>query len=234
MERRHALFTILFLITGIFYYFLVPSFTESTVFVSRVIDGDTIEIEAGQKVRLIGINTPEEGVVGYGSAKDFLTGAVLEESVVLESSGVDRYGRVLGHVILDGENVNEKILREGLGLLYYYEKDLYYGGLKEAEEFARLNEKGVWKQSSRYGCVSLIDLQYEESGGRCIDDEVLILENACDEDIDVLIKDDATHMYRETLEAQSVFRKSFSCIFNDAGDSLYVWDEEGLLVFWRY
>ena len=49
----------------------------------------------------------------------------------------------------------------------------------------------------------------------------------------VIIKDDATHIYREILP-EGKWEKSFDKIWNDAGDTLYIWDEEGLLMFYRY
>jgi hypothetical protein len=62
----------------------------------------------------------------------------------------------------------------------------------------------------------------------------LELENVCDFEIDFTFKDDATHIYDGVVEGGEVYQETFSCIFNDAGDSLYVYDSKGLLLFYRY
>jgi len=49
-----------------------------------------------------------------------------------------------------------------------------------------------------------------------------------------MYKDDATHIYSAMVGARETFEESFSCIWNDAGDSLYVYAKDGLLLFYRY
>ena len=72
MNKKTIILTLLFITSGIFYYQLVSTEERTTVFVARVIDGDTIELDSGQKLRLKGINTPEKSIIGYTEAKDFL------------------------------------------------------------------------------------------------------------------------------------------------------------------
>ena len=64
---------------------------ESNVWVQvqRVIDGDTIKLEDGQDVRLIGINAPETGRPGAAEATQFAKGKVEGKKVWLESDGND-------------------------------------------------------------------------------------------------------------------------------------------------
>lgn len=221
-------------ISGIFYYFLVEdTSSDLEVFVIKVIDGDTFDSEVG-RVRLKGINTPEEKMFLYNESKDFLRESIENRIVRLKGYGSDKYGRILAYVFYDGKNINEEILSEGFGSLYYYEKDDYYNELRVAEEFARLNEKGIWQKSDKFPCVELINLTYFEGDERCTNNEQLVLKNTCDFDIDILIKDDATHIYREKIFANSSFSRNFSCIWNDEGDTLYVIDNEGLVLFYRY
>lgn len=198
--------------------------------VINVIDGDTIDTDIG-KIRLLGINCPEKGMLLYQDAKDFLRVLVLNETIEFESSGLDKYDRILGHVFLDGMHLNEELVKAGLAHVYYYEEDAYTGKLAEAEEYARKNELGIWEKSENYGCVKLVELDYTEET-RCNDEEKIILRNDC-EKFSVTIKDDATHIYDETLE-KGFWEKSFSCIWNDAGDSLFIWDDKGLVLFYRY
>jgi endonuclease YncB( thermonuclease family) len=223
---------LLILISGFFYYNLTGNIVSERekVFVSRIVDGDTIEIKFNNmelKARLKGINTPEKGMLYFEDAKEFLKSKIENKNIEMVSFGGDKYGRLLVYVFYFGENINEEILGNGFGSLYYYGKDDYYNKLRKAEEFARLNKKGIWKNSPDANCVKLVKLEHDEP-------EKLVLENICNWDIKVLIKDDATHIYRETLKASSIFEKNFSHIWNTGGDSLFVWDGKGLLIFYRY
>jgi len=70
--------------------------------VQEVIDGDTIELENGQRVRLIGIDTPERGKPGADAATQFVKGKVEGKEVWLESDGADKdnFGRFRRYVWL--------------------------------------------------------------------------------------------------------------------------------------
>jgi len=232
MKYKFWIVAILIIVSGVVFYLAAePNLVRETIFVSRVLDGDTFEA-GGNLVRLKGINTPERGMAYWEEAKMFLESMVLNKSVEFEFKEIDKYGRWLGYVFVGGEMVNEAILSNGFGHLYVYEEDEWYDELSSAEEFARVNELGIWKRSENFECVELVDLKYEE-GERCNNEEVLVLENNCGFSLEVLIKDEATHIYHEVLDV-GVFEKNFSCIWNDDGDSVFVWDEGGLILFWRY
>jgi len=235
MQRKQIILTVIIIITGIFYYHLTvdKSKETQTVLVTKITDGDTFHIQNSLKVRLKGINTPEKSMKGFQEAKDYLKNYE-NKTLEIESHGTDKYSRVLAHVFHQRTHINREILKQGLGTLYYYEKDSHYNALKKAEQEARENELGIWKKSSNSHCIELIKLQYKEPNERCTDGEILKLKNNCNKDIEITFKDDATHIYKETLQQNSEFQKIFSCIWNDAGDSLYVWDKEGLLIFYRY
>lgn len=126
---------------------------EQTYKVSRVIDGDTIELESGQKLRYIGIDTPEtvhptkeDGCFGK-EASDFNKQLVEGKEVRLEKdvSETDRYGRLLRYVYLDDVFVNEYLVKEGYAVSSSYPPDVkYQEKFNEAERFARENNKGLW------------------------------------------------------------------------------------------
>lgn len=215
--------------SGIFYYNMTGDVVIETTgeIVSRVIDGDTLELAGGQKVRLKGINTPENSEWLDVEATRFVKGMVENKSVEIESHGFDKYGRMLAYIFIDRKNLNSEILEKGFGTLYYYEKDLHYDELKQAEEFARLNRLGIWKKSSNSECLKIVEFKTDEP-------EKLVLENDCDYDLEIMFKDDATHIYNAEVGANSIFEKEFSHIWNTDGDSIYVYDSEGLLIFYRY
>lgn len=228
MKIKPIILVILILTSGIFYYNLTDGTSElETHYVSRVVDGDTVELDDIQKVRFLGINAPESSMSFSEDATEFLEDLVEDKMVEVESHGTDKYGRLLAYIFIDDKNVNEEILSKGLGTLYYYDKDNHYEELKKAEEFARSKELGIWGKSSNEKCVKLIELKTDEP-------EKLVLENVCDFDLDIMFKDDATHIYRETLLANSKLTKTFSHIWNTDGDSIYIRDSKGLLLFYRY
>jgi len=229
MELKHLIIAILMLASGIFYYNMTGDVVVETTgeIVTRVIDGDTFELASGQKVRLKGINTPEKSEWLNVEATEFVRGLVENKSVEIESHGFDKYGRMLAYVFVGGKNLNEEILKEGLGTLYYYEKDSHYDELKLAEEFARLNEIGLWEKSPNANCLEIVEFKTDEP-------EKLIMQNNCDYGLEIMYKDDATHIYEVVIGANSKYENEFSHIWNTDGDSIYVYDSEGLLIFYRY
>ena len=101
---------------------------ESSV-CTKVVDGDTIYLANGDKIRLVGVNTPERGVEGYKSAKNFVKKLCLNREVgvnVDDSKHSDKYGRTLGVVIVDGKNLNEMLLKEGLAEVMYIPPSEFY------------------------------------------------------------------------------------------------------------
>jgi len=234
MKSRLLVFIIiLFLLIDLAYFY--PKLTGKATYeriminVTRAIDGDTLETN-DFKVRLLGVNTPEKSQRYYEEAKNYLKELEGKE-VELEKHGEDKYGRELGYILSDKILINRKILEKGLGSLYYYEKDAYFSDMKKAEESARKKEKGIWKKSTNYGCVELVDLKYfDEEGAK--NQEQIILKNNCQK-IRAVLKDDATHIYNIDLE-KGLFVKNFTKIWNDNGDSIYLSDENGLLLFYRY
>ena len=231
MGKKKIILMVLFFLSAIIFY-NINLIKGDSYRVSRIIDGDTIELENGIKVRLLGINTPEKGRPYSTEAKEFLEKLISKKQVGIKSKGADKYGRILGYVFYKGENVNELVIGNGFANLYYYEKDEYYGTLKSAERFARENELGIWDKSEDYGCIELLELDYYDKAED--EFEMLRLENMCNKEIIIRIKDDANHYYEKIVE-KGIFTQEFQNIFNDDGDSLFIWDEEGkLLLFYRY
>ena len=113
--------------------------------VTKIIDGDTVVIEGGERVRLLGIDTDERGYPCYEPAKQRLEELVFNKEVYLESDGEDKdqYKRYLRYLILDGENINLKLVEEGLAIAYFYPQNVKYRDeIVGAEKEARENEIG--------------------------------------------------------------------------------------------
>jgi micrococcal nuclease len=125
----------------------------TTTKVSRIIDGDTFETETGEKVRLIGINAPEISDIFGQSAKQYLSDLVENKIVDLQSDNIsndrDRYQRLLRYVILDGVDINKKMVSDGFAfayLKYNFSKSREY---EQAQIEARENNKGIWGDNKK-------------------------------------------------------------------------------------
>jgi micrococcal nuclease len=228
MRLKHLIITILFLTSLAFYYNLTePTSTLKTHKVTKIIDGDTLKLEDNQKVRLLGINTPESNQPFYQEAKQLLINLVQNQTIQLESHGPDKYQRTLGYIFLNNQNINAAILSNGLATLYYYDKDSHYEELKQAEKHARELGLGIWEKSPNSNCIQITEFKTDEP-------ELLILKNSCDSTLKITYKDDATHIYKATIGPNSRYTNNFSHIWNTDGDSIYIYDSKGLLIFYRY
>lgn len=127
--------------------------------VTRVVDGDTIEINYNgteEKVRLIGIDTPEsvhpdeEKNSKYGEQASEYTKQLLEGKTVKLEFDVeerDSYGRLLAYVYVDDIMVNKKLLEEGLAQIATYPPNVkYVDEFTKIQEEARENKKGFWAE----------------------------------------------------------------------------------------
>ena len=124
--------------------------TEAVV--EYVHDGDTIFLEDGRKVRMLGINTPEIGddLECYGNEATALTRSLLPEGahvwVQQDVEPLDQYGRSLLFVYTDdGVNVNLELLREGAAEVEMYKPNvLLRDEVYAAQDAARDADLGLW------------------------------------------------------------------------------------------
>jgi len=116
--------------------------SENTTVV-KIIDGDTIEVTGGYRVRLLAIDTPEYGESCYKEARDRIEKLLLGKSVALEKdqTDVDKYGRCLRYVFLDGENINVEMVGEGLAKSDIFDADIKYKSEIESAEFGAMLAK---------------------------------------------------------------------------------------------
>lgn len=116
--------------------------------VTRVIDGDTIELNNFQKVRFSGINTPETGECYYQEAKARLGELLLGKDVMLEKdkTNIDKYDRELRYVYVNGLMTNSIMVEEGYARVFdkYKDDTKKYEELKKIEETAKSKKLGIW------------------------------------------------------------------------------------------
>ena len=87
---------------------------NSKFMVTYVVDGDTLELNTADRVRLICIDTPEKGEYYYPEAKDYLVDLTLNEKVTLikDISETDKYGRLLRYVYVGDKFVNYELVEK--------------------------------------------------------------------------------------------------------------------------
>lgn len=124
---------------------------DESYLVSRVIDGDTIELASGERVRYIGVNTPEItkgknecfGREAFQKNQELVAG----QSVRLEKdvSETDQYGRWLRYVWVNDVMINEYLVASGYAQVATYPPDVKYQSVfLAAQQTARENKQGLW------------------------------------------------------------------------------------------
>ena len=131
------------------------------VLATKIVDGDTIIVEGGFNVRLLGIDADERGYPCYESASKRLEELILNKKVRLEKdiTDVDQYQRCLRYIFLpaaanamageDEQNVGLQLVKEGLAIARFYEPDVKYKEeIVSAEKIAVDNKVGCkWSDS---------------------------------------------------------------------------------------
>lgn len=126
--------------------------------VVRVVDGDTLVLVPNEKVRLIGVDTPEtvhpkKAVQCFGKdAKDFARSLVENQTVRLifderyiKQNHKDKFGRTLGYVYLaDGRMVNAELIRQGYAHAYTRFPFRHLAEFRDLERTARQSGAGLW------------------------------------------------------------------------------------------
>lgn len=127
---------------------------EQTYVVERVIDGDTLLLTNGERLRLLGVDTPEtvhpsQSVEPLGPEASQFTKRLAEGKIVrlgFDKERRDRYGRLLVYVYIDGLMLNEELIRAGLSgaQLQYPYSDKMKRRFRQAEDEAREARRGLW------------------------------------------------------------------------------------------
>lgn len=125
--------------------------------VERVYDGDTVRLEDGRNIRLLGINTPEvrhrnqDTEAGGETAKRWLMDKLKNQKVrlVTDVEQTDKYKRTLAHLITENkEHINVQLVEMGLAAVNIYPPNLLYvNELVEAGNSAEHAKRGIWQQA---------------------------------------------------------------------------------------
>ncbi len=120
---------------------------NETGFVDYVIDGDTVELKTGERVRLVGIDAPELGEYYHEESKNKLKDLVEGKTIILERDieNKDKYDRLLRYIYIDNLFVNLILVQEGYAKAYPFEPNTKYKDeFADAENQAKANGLGIW------------------------------------------------------------------------------------------
>jgi micrococcal nuclease len=139
-----------------------PSQIEGQV--TRVVDGDSLWLTPASgpplEVRLVGIDAPEGCQAGGTQSRRMLEELVLRRMVSVRSEGRDDFGRTLGTVMLDGLNVNQRLVEEGQAWSYRFKWD--QGPYVKQERMAQALQRGVFASAD-----AVMPREFRRSHGPC-------------------------------------------------------------------
>lgn len=224
--------------------------------VSRVVDGDTLVLDNGQTVRLLGIDTPERGQKHWLEAKALLESKVMNRTIKLEKDveDKDKYNRLLRWIFSSDELVNLALVQAGYAKTLFYADVKYRDALLAAEATAKARGLRIWSDVGYADvCIGLYHLQYNAPGddNENLNGESVELRNACTHSMDLTrwtAQDNSTKAYTFpsfTLQAKSIvtlhtgsgidnatdlFWGLSAPLWNNNGDRLIVADAKGNLM----
>lgn len=123
---------------------------KATVF--GIVDGDTFQTEAGDRIRLIGVDAPEKNHCYYDEAKEYLSTLLINKTIRMERDEIntDQYGRKLRYVYHNNELINESLIRNGYAFASFKENTSIYDPMIKAEEYAVEKSAGLWSECEDY------------------------------------------------------------------------------------
>ena len=125
-----------------------------------VIDGDTLVLNNGDTIRLLGIDAPEKGDRYYDKTAYELQRRLVGRQLIFEGTEEDKYGRKLREVFAEGRHVNLELVQEGWARTFMHENSKYKALLDKAQEEARTERKGMW---------DINDVSYQRLSHRCVE-----------------------------------------------------------------
>lgn len=136
--------------------FLSIQFAHAATISGRVVgvsDGDTITVlddtHTQYKIRLSGIDAPEKKQAFGNISKKSLSDLVFDKQVTVDWQKLDRYGRTVGKVLVNGQDVNLVQIKKGMAWFYKkYQNELILDdrlAYLHAQESAEHNRLGLWK-----------------------------------------------------------------------------------------
>ena len=223
--------------------------------VKTVLDGDSIILTNGTKMRYFGVNTPEYKQPFAKEAKQFNTHLVRgkEVEVVQAKKKRDGYGRLLAYVSVNASLINARLLEEGLAYLFTFSPFAHYEEWLALQQRAQAQHKGMWKEGV-FGPLKITTLHANAKGNdrKNLNGEYVRVCNVSAKPVELagfVVKDVALHEYTfpaGTLEpgytalllsgagrqqrrgGQLIFHwNARSPIWNNDADTAFLFDPDG-------
>ncbi len=225
------------------------------VMIVHVVDGDTVELDDGRRVRYLGINTPERDQPFYAEARAANQQLVEGKAVwiVLDTEPTDRFGRTLAYLWVDEKLINLELVRQGYANAYTQPPNVRYSKeIVAAEQEAREAEVGLWAPAGVP--IRIQEIHYDAPGPdhENPNGEWVELRNEGSKTVDLTgftLKDEANHIYTFptlSLEPGQVLklysgqgRNSYGSLYwglsddavwSNQGDTAYLRDSQGRFV----
>ena len=137
---------------------MLSASTYADVLTGRVVgvaDGDTVTVlddsRQQYKIRLMGIDAPEKKMPFGNRSKQALSELVFDRQVQIEYSKNDKYGRIVGKIIVGGVDANLAQIKAGMAWHYkQYQREQTEGdriAYALAEDDAKVTKRGLWKDA---------------------------------------------------------------------------------------
>lgn len=214
--------------------------------VTYVIDGDTIEVDGEERVRYLGINTPESGRPYFTEATNENKKLVEEKEVKLELDvqTKDKYGRTLAYVWIGDTMVNLELVCRGYANVYSFPPNIKYKDLfLEAESEAKEAQRGIWALGNGEpppDVIKIVNINADAPGddNENQNGEWIEIKNQDEKSVNMTnwsLKDEANHIYTFSdfilAPDKSVFIYSGCDI--DTQEKLYWQCPEGEYAIWN-
>jgi micrococcal nuclease len=222
-------------------------------YVNKTVDGDTIELEGGQRVRFLEVNTPEKGMKWYAEAKELTNMSTLDGVYLTRDvTDKDKYDRLLRYVFTKDSFVNAELVRAGFATVFIVGNDTKYASLMKClEDEAKANKRGLWSAVNLYNLNLSVNFDAVGSDLENMNGEFVTIVNTGTEAINLQnwsIKDEATHIYtfpelelatNENLilytgagenSELNLYWNSKDPIWNNDGDTAFLFDANGDLI----
>jgi micrococcal nuclease len=222
--------------------------------VTKVFDGDTVKTETGEKIRYIGINSPEKGEPFSSDATELNKQLVLGKSIGIEYDiqKKDRFGRTLAYVFSDNNLVNIVLVKKGLVVSETIQPNVkYQDKIVDGQKEARDNCLGIWANlckeekpetlDERPSCIKIASIHADAAGNdnQNKNGEWVEIKNACSLPISLngwLLKDNsASNKYQFknfNLDANKNVLLYSGCN-QDSNEKLYWQCPEGKYAIWN-
>jgi endonuclease YncB( thermonuclease family) len=246
MKKAYALL-LAFLLTGLIasnlYLFNLSNKGDiklENVILARVIDGDTLVLNDGRHLRLLNINSPEKSSPLSEKSASFLR-QFENKSINVQIAGIDKYYRNLARIYsIDSIYLNLELVKNGLASKFLVDSN-ELSIFANAESKAIENSRGIWNKSDYFGCfISKIDQK----------NEIVYLKNICnrikmekwyikDESRKIYLFRNITlgeiilHSFEGEDNETDVFWNSKQDIWNNDRDSIYLFDSENKIAYYK-